>query len=694
MGRTTRWSWRSSKGLEPIVRVWLLRLLVELGAESGLVGDGGVSDSHLAELLGLEVEVSGKHRDRATARQQLRSLLAGCEDDQAAQELPPILDDNIARLTALVGLSDIDRQILGFAVLLAMTGELADACRDLGEMTSTVAMRAVAAILHLRPEQVFTALGPAGLLVRAGLLSLNQERSVNLPHKLQCGSIRFPDRMMSEGTDPLDLISDAVVLARPAELGLEDYPHVASSLDILIPYLRRGLQDRHRGVNVLLHGMPGTGKTQLARTLAREVGVELFEVTDNYRDGEPMEGSGRLTALRAAQHVLAQRRVLLVFDEMEDAFAGSVTERSVAQSTKAWVNRTLEQNPLPTIWITNSTACLDPAFVRRFDLCLELPMPPKPQRERLIRAACGGLVDDAAVARLASANLLAPAVIARAAAVIGSIQSGGGGAGSSASVELLVRNTLLAQGHKVPLDADPDPDPQDRVYAVDCVNADADLRVLGENLRRVGAGRIFLHGAPGTGKTAYARWLADSVQMPLHVKRASDILSAFVGDNERNIASAFSAAKREGAVLLIDEIETFLLDRRSAQRHWEVSLVNEMLTQMEGHDGIFIASTNQIDALDKAALRRFDIKIGFGALRPNQAWELLRRQCAVLGIGEPEAELEQYMGRLNGLVPGDFATVARRSRLSAIATPRAFVSALAEECALKGNQRTIGFALP
>src|SRR3546814_276487 len=124
--------------------------------------------------------------------------------------------------------------------------------------------------------------------------------------------------------------------------------------------------------------------------------------------------------------------------------------------------------------------------------------------------------------------------------------------------------------------------------------------------------------------------------MPLHVKRASDILSAFVGDNERNIASAFRAAKREGAVLLIDEIETFLLDRRSAQRHWEVSLVNEMLTQMEGHDGIFIASTNQIDALDKAALRRFDIKIGFGALRPNKAWELLRRQCAVLGIGEPD----------------------------------------------------------
>jgi SpoVK/Ycf46/Vps4 family AAA+-type ATPase len=107
-----------------------------------------------------------------------------------------------------------------------------------------------------------------------------------------------------------------------------------------------------------------------------------------------MEGSGRLTALRAAQHVLARRRVLLVFDEMEDAFAGTIAERSAAQSTKAWINRMLEQNPLPTIWISNSTACLDPAFVRRFDFCLELPVPPKSQREKLVRAACRGLVDD------------------------------------------------------------------------------------------------------------------------------------------------------------------------------------------------------------------------------------------------------------------------------------------------------------
>ena len=690
MGRTIRWNWRASKELEPIVRLWLLRIMVELGADAGLASAGGVSDPHLAELLGLKRDVSEKHPETAAVMPQLRLLLTQHESDSSAQCLPHILNENIARLAALVGLSALDRHVLGFAVLLAMTAELGDACRGLGDLTSGVAMRAVAAILHLRHEQVFAALGPAGLLTRTGLLYLTRERNTDLAHKLQFSSSRTPDLLMSEGADPVDLISDSVVPARAPELEIADYAHVAESLAILRPYLRRVLQDRRKGVNVLIYGIPGTGKSQLARVLARDVGADLFEVSDAYRDEEAMEGSGRLAALRSAQHILARRRVLLVFDELEDAFAGTIAERSAAQSTKAWINRTLEQNPLPTIWISNSTSCLDPAFVRRFDFCLELPVPPKPQRERQIRVASQDLIDDAAVARLAENDAVAPAVIARAATVVAMADEEKGRVTVSSSVELLVRNTLAAQGHRL---ADAlHPDGELPIYDADCVNADVDLRALCTNLRRVGAGRIFLHGVPGSGKTAYARWLATSLDKSLHVKRASDILSAFVGDNERNIASAFRAAKRDGAVLLIDEIDTFLLDRRSAQRHWEVSLVNEMLTQMETYDGVFIASTNQIDALDKAALRRFDMKIWFDALRPNQAWKLLRRQCVALGISEPEAELEQYLRRLEGLVPGDFATVARRSRLLRIGTPKAFLQALAEECMLKASARPIGFA--
>lgn len=77
----------------------------------------------------------------------------------------------------------------------------------------------------------------------------------------------------------------------------------------------------------------------------------------------------------------------------------------------------------------------------------------------------------------------------------------------------------------------------------------------------------------------------------------------------KNIASAFSEAERDNAVLLIDEVDSFLRDRRDAKASWEVTQVNEMLTQMEQFQGVLIASTNLIEGFDQAALRRFDLKL-------------------------------------------------------------------------------------
>lgn len=88
--------------------------------------------------------------------------------------------------------------------------------------------------------------------------------------------------------------------------------------------------------------------------------------------------------------------------------------------------------------------------------------------------------------------------------------------------------------------------------------------------------------------------------IPLLIKRASDLMSMWVGENEQNIALAFKEAEQDGALLLIDEVDSFLQDRRGAKNSWEVTLVNEMLTQMEAFSGVFIASTNLMDGLDQA----------------------------------------------------------------------------------------------
>ena len=84
----------------------------------------------------------------------------------------------------------------------------------------------------------------------------------------------------------------------------------------------------------------------------------------------------------------------MVFDEVEDVFndgGGLFGVKSTAQRCKAWINRMLEDNPVPTLWLSNSIGCLDPAFIRRFDMVIELPVPPRAQRERIIRDACTDL---------------------------------------------------------------------------------------------------------------------------------------------------------------------------------------------------------------------------------------------------------------------------------------------------------------
>ena len=115
----------------------------------------------------------------------------------------------------------------------------------------------------------------------------------------------------------------------------------------------------------------------------------LFEVTCEDEDGDPIGGARRLRAFRAAQCFLVGQRSLICFDEVEDVFGSRGSSHyDAGVDNKSWVNRMLEENTVPTIWITNSVHGLDNAFIRRFDMVIELPVPPKPQREQIIRQAC------------------------------------------------------------------------------------------------------------------------------------------------------------------------------------------------------------------------------------------------------------------------------------------------------------------
>ena len=678
-----------------LVRLWVLRLLVPLGGQQPFINNEEYRADEWAEYLGAPEwldETSSTVSDKAV-RIRLRQEYRACERTRARARGPEQLTSNIARLSRLIGLSPVDCRILELAVLFH-TERILDAASDhLDKLSPDKVPWVLSVLLDLPEQEIRQALSGRGLLAVSGMFAIDPMCYHSFKDKLNLLSGNLAGHLRYADSDPLLMLRDIILPGRPATLELADFSHVEPATDLLFPFLRGALATLRRGVNILFHGPPGTGKSELSRLLAREMPCKLFEVTCEDEDGDPIGGARRLRAFRAAQCFLIGQRSLICFDEVEDVFGSRGSSRyDAGVDNKSWVNRMLEENTVPTIWITNSVHGLDNAFIRRFDMVIELPVPPKPQREQIIRQACRAHTLPAEpLLHLAASEHLAPAVFSRALSVVAGVREELPPDRLPEAIAFLVASTLQAQGHRLHGETMQEELPP--VYDPALINADTDLLAVAAGLARVQAGRLCLHGPPGTGKTAFGRWLAEHLGLPLVVKRASDILDMYVGGTERNIARAFAEASEAGALLLIDEVDSFLQDRRRSQRVWEVTEVNEMLVQIERFPGVLVASTNLIDGLDQAAMRRFDLKIRFDALRAEQAFVLLERHCLDLGLDQPDAAQRRELAGLPGLTPGDFAVVARQHRFRPITGPDAFLRALAGECALKesARKRPIGF---
>jgi len=479
---------------------------------------------------------------------------------------------------------------------------------------------------------------------------------------------RFAKVLDAGLTEPSELIDALAGRRQQARLAAEDFAEQAEPLRLLVRLLAGALRRGAAGVNVLIHGPPGTGKTELARTLAAEVGASLYAVGEVDPDGEEPSRADRLAALRRAQHLLARRGdALLLFDEMEDLFSEAAIfagRGDRAGASKIFVNRLLEGNKVPTIWTSNAIDAVDPAHLRRMSYILKLGYPNPRARARIVARVAEA--EGMAEARTGLDTLLpaeeGTAGLARA-ALRGAALAGGG----AEDAEAVGRSLILGlRGGRALA-----PAPSGAVD-LDLYEADRSIAALIDRIAAPGAPAdvsLLLTGPPGTGKTALAACLADRLDRPLVVKRASDLLSSWVGGTEARIADAFAEAREAGSVLLFDEADSLLLDRAGAQRSWEISQVNELLTWMDLHPLPFVAATNFARRLDPAALRRFVFKIELGPLSPARA---ARAWTRFFGGAAPVA-----LARISGLTPGDFAVVARQLRFAG-AAPAADVLALLE----------------
>ena len=207
--------------------------------------------------------------------------------------------------------------------------------------------------------------------------------------------------------------------------------------------------------------------------------------------------------------------------------------------------------------------------------------------------------------------------------------------------------------------------------------------------------RMLFYGLSGTGKTEFARYIAEKLNKKILLKRASDILDKYIGGSEQNIRESFEEADRTGSILLFDEADSFFADRNGAEHNWERIQVNEFLTQMEEFGGILICTTNLKKIMDSAMNRRFHMIVQFKPLNADGIRCMLDRYFHSFSFSDEEIHRLECR---SSITPGDFGVLASRMRfMDKESLNTSYI--INELCAIQddkndsGSSNKIGFAM-
>ena len=465
-----------------------------------------------------------------------------------------------------------------------------------------------------------------------------------------------------------------------------------------------------RGVNILFYGEPGTGKTSFAKTLAKGLGLDLFEIRQGDRDGERNSPQSRMAGIRICNEQVPRESSMVVVDEADQLlrtsmsfFAAMFGGVGSSGSEKGVINSILDETVLPTIWISNASArALDDSVRRRFDYSIRFDKLGSRQRLSIWRNS---------VKKFGLGRLVTPELAEQFAQ---KYQTNAGG------IAMVLENVKrmrprkdkvadlvdsLMKPHCELMEAKTKDDVlrPAKDYSLEGLNIKGDVALdrIVEAVRNFRNSKddggdpdrprmnILLWGPPGTGKTEFVKHLGQTLNSKVVVKMGSDLLSMWVGGTEKNIKQAFEEAEADNAILFLDEIDGIVQDRSGAQRSWEVTQVNELLHRMENFKGVMVGATNFMDNLDAAIMRRFTFKLQFDYLDAEGKRAFFERMFKTR-LAEAEAA---RLAAIPSLAPGDFRTVRQSLYyLGGSVTNATRLNELEKESSLKkGASRRIGF---
>lgn len=470
-------------------------------------------------------------------------------------------------------------------------------------------------------------------------------------------------------------------------------------------------------VSFLLYGKPGSGKTEFAKALAKQSGLKtyIFKNISEVSRGRDVTANvfsrlNCLLSMNSSDSIYIIDEADTVLNTCDASFFGT----KVPSKTKGAINSMLEESRNKIIWIVNFTSQIDESTLRRFTYSYKFDSMSRSQLRSITESKLKPLDLPCdlknQILDLMEQYKVTGASVDNVIKAIKSLDEENGNRSKLAESSLvqdiksvLKENSLLINGQPrmresvsgnydlSVLNASMNPSQIVRMIQ----NANDFAEKSGGTSDAQNGIRMLFYGASGTGKTEFARYIAQNLGKPILLKRVSDILSKWVGESEHNIRDAFEEAARAGSILLFDEADSFFADRNSAINSWERTQVNEFLTQMEEFPGILICTTNLKRIMDPAMNRRFHIITEFKPLASDGIRTLLGRYFG--GLTFEDSQIHRLTS-LNSVTPGDFGVLASRVRFmdESERTPAYVIEELCkiqDEKQNEGSGRKIGFAV-
>jgi hypothetical protein len=581
------------------------------------------------------------------------------------------VEANIDRLGELLDLNKIERDILVFQMLRQSPcfNELFTYSLQLNESLYTLSK-----FFQCSLNEVSEAFSEESQLLSSGLVHAQQR-----PFKVDPPS-RYMIALMIEKSD-----SDAEFRSRFVDqlVSEPDSTSLARFQDqdkqIMETLLKMPIPDQ--GTNILVYGSKVINKKELLQKVVLDQGLKIFEA--NVKEASNIDIPA---IVYIAQRYLEEQSSndVLVIDKAEQAFSRrenqfgalfslfgeSEPEPEKTVNTHQASDIGLFQSSIKCIWLTSQPNTLSENNLAKFLYhCEALPGSRSDRRERVDKVVKEYKLSNNLQRELSKYNLLGELSVRQAALVASLIKDYQKQAEENDKIPFSSEDIVLRavqQSQKI-LNREETEDLRDSVteYSLDNLNLEGVFmpdRII-KALKKKQQGNICFYGLPGSGKTQLVEYMAVELDKPLIIKRASDLLDKWLGESEKRIADMFREAEAEGAILFLDEADSFLRDRSLARDSWQVTQVNELLQNMERFPGIFVAATNLFQDIDAAALRRFSWKLEFLPLKPEQAWRMF---CIEAGLSKKSINNHNHklfipLTEIDNLTPGDFATVKRQA---------------------------------